>query len=409
MIKHNENGTGAGADDSIRLLDYVAVLLHRWRTIAVCTVLALAVGVTVAKLTPPVYRATTVLVPSPEQGGARSALMAELPPFVTGRMGGGGADRRLVTGILNSRSLRDSVAHRVAQGLKGVPREIIDRVVALETRRKMGATDGSITIEVDAPTPEMAKAVADAYPATINRIATQVTVEAAAAKREVLERQLADARARLARSEERLLSFQRSSGTADVEEQARQGLQAAGALQQQILAKEVQVAQLRRTLAPDHPRLQAGEGELATMRAQLDRITGGGASGIFPGARQVPELQAQAADVLREYKTNEQVFIALGAELADAQVNVSEDVTVVSVLDAAVLPELPQGSLVRVMMAAVLLGVALGTVLAFVREYLARVGGDPENEPFRAALDQFKTDVTGVFRPRGARRPAGRA
>ncbi|HLM66479.1 MAG TPA: Wzz/FepE/Etk N-terminal domain-containing protein [Longimicrobium sp.] len=406
MIKHNENGTRAAADDNIRLLDYVAVLLHRWRTIAVCTVLALAAGFAIVKLSPPVYRSSAVLVPSLEQGGG-SGLMSELPAFMAARMGGGGGtDRKLVAGILQSRSLRDSVIEKVARGNPRVPRALVEEVVALETRRKVSPTDASITIEVDAPDPRLAQAVADAYPGLINRIATHLTVEAAAAKLAVLERQLAEAGERLARSEERLLAFQRSSGTADVQEQARQGLQTAAALQGQILQKEVQVAELRRSLAPGHPRLRSAEGELSTMRGQLERLTGGGASGIFPGARQVPELQARAADVLREYKTNEQVYLALGGELANALVNVSQDVAVVTVLDAAVLPKVPQQSLTRVLMAALLLGLAVGTILALVREYMARVRRDPENEPFRLALDQFKTDVTGVFRR--DRTPAGR-
>jgi uncharacterized protein involved in exopolysaccharide biosynthesis len=408
MIRHNENGTRVPAEESIRLLDYVAVLLHRWRTVVVCTVLALVAGVLVVKLSPPVYSASTVLVPSPEQG-SRSQLMSELPAFMAARMGGGGADRRLIAGILSSRSLRDSVLEQVARRVPDVPRKVVARVVSTETRRKVSPNDGSITIEVDAPSPRLAHAVASVYPGLINQMATHMTVSTASGKREVLERQLAEARERLARSEERLLAFQRSSGTADVEEQARQGLQTAAALQGQILQKEVEVAQLRRSLAPGHPRLRAGESELGTMRAQLDRLTGGGASGVFPGSRQVPELQAQAADVLREYKTNEQVYIALGAELANALVNVSEDVAVVSVLDAPLLPEGPRGSLVRVMAAALLLGLAMGVVLAFLREYMARVRRDPENEPFRTALDQFKNDVTGVFRPRGSRTPAGRA
>lgn len=407
MIKHNENGARPPGDDAIHLLDYAAVLLHRWRTVAVCTVLAMVAGLAIAKLSPPVYRTGTVLVPSPEQGGS-SGMMGELPAFVTARMGSGGTDRKLVAGILQSRSLRDSVIETVARGFPDVPRAVVTEVVALETRRKVSGTDGSITIEVDAPDPRVAQAVANAYAGLINRMVTRLTVDVAAGKREVLERQLAEAGARLARSEARLLAFQRSSGTADVQEQARAGLQTAAALQQQILQKEVQVAELRRSLAPGHPRLRAAEGELSTMRGQLGRLTGGGATGVFPGARQVPELQAQAADVLREYKTNEQVYIALGAELANAHVNVSQDVAVVTVLDAALLPKAPAGSLPRVLVTAMLLGLVLGTLLAFVREYMARVRRDPDNEPFRVALDQFKTDVTGVFRSRGSRTPAGR-
>lgn len=403
MIKPTDETAGPPRGDEIRLLDYAAVLLHRWRTIAVCTVLAGLAGLAIVKLSPPVYSSGTVLVPSPEPG-ERSSMMAELPAFVTARMGGGGGvGQKLVAGILHSRSLRDSVAAQVVRSVRGASPAEVSRVLAKGTRRKVSPTDGSITIEVDARDPRVAAAVAAAYPGLINQFATRMAVDAADTKRAVLENQLAEARERLASSEERLLNFQRSTGTGDVQEQARQGIQAATALQQQILAKEVEVAQLRRTLAPGHPRLQAGESELGTMRRQLDRVTGGGASGIFPGARQLPNLRAQSAGVLREYTTDEQVYIALSAQLASTQVSLRENVTVVSVLDPAVVPDAPRGTLVRVLTAMLVLGVVVGVILAFVREYMARVRQDPSNEPFHAAVDSFKSDIGGLVGRR--RRP----
>lgn len=403
MIKHNDEAAGPPRGDEIRFLDYAAVLLHRWRTIVVCTVLALVGGFALVQLSRPVYSAHTVLVPSPDPS-ERSSMMAELPSFITARMGGAGVGQKLVTGILNSRSLSDSVAAHVARTVPGTDRNELALVLAKGTRRKVSPTDGSIMIEVDAHDPRVAAAVAAAYPGLLNQFATRMTIDAAVAKRRVLENQLEQARERLASSEQRMLEFQRSSGTADVQEQARAGLQTASALQQQILAKEVEVAQLRRTLAPGHPRLRAGESELATMRAQLGRLTGGGASGIFPGSRQVPNLRAQSAGVLREYHTDEQVYIALSAQLAATEVNLREDVTVVSVLDPPVVPAGPKGSLPRVLTASLMLGLVLGVMLAFVREYMARVRQDPGNEPFRAALDGFKSDLGGLVGRR--RRPA---
>lgn len=405
MIKHYDEAAGPQRGDEIRILDYAAVLLHRWRTIMVCTVLAVLAGIALVTLSPPVYSAGTVLVPSPE-GAERSSMLAELPAFVTAGMGGGGGGvgQKLVTGILHSRSLRDSVAAHVARTVPGTDRNEVVLVLAEKTRRKVSGSDGSIIIEVDAPTPRMAAAIAAAYPGLINQFATRMALEAAAAKRAVLENQIVEARERLASSEQRLLEFQRSTGTADVQEQARQGIQAATALQQAILAKEVEVAQLRRTLAPGHPRLQAGESELGTMKRQLDRVTGGGASGIYPGSRQLPNLRAGAAGVLREYETDERVYIALSAELASAQVNLRKDVTVVAVLDPPVVPAAPRSSLPRVLTAALLLGLVVGVILAFVREFMARVRQDPSNEPFQTALDGFKSDLGGLVGRR--RRPA---
>lgn len=403
MIKHYNEAAGPQRGDEIRILDYAAVLLHRWRTIVACTVLAVLGGIALVTLRPPVYSAGTVLVPSPE-GGERSSVMAQLPSFVTAGMGGGGVGQKLVTGILHSRSLSDSVAAHVARTLPGTDRNEVAVVLAEGTRRKVSPSDGSIIIEVDAPSPRLAAAVAAAFPGLINQFATRMAMEAAAAKRAVLENQLIEARERLANSEQRLLEFQRSTGTADVQEQARQGIQAATALQQAILVKEVEVAQLRRTLAPGHPRRQAGESELGTMRRQLDRVTGGGASGIYPGARQLPNLRAQSAGVLREYETDERVYLALSAELASALVNLRKDVTVVAVLDPPVVPAAPRGSLPRVLTAALLLGLVVGVILAFVREFMARVRQDPSNEPFQTALDGFKSDLGGLVGRR--RRPA---
>ena len=165
MIKHNDEAAGPPRGDEIRILDYAAVLLHRWRTIVVCTTLAVLLGLAIVKLSPPVYASSTVLVPSPDPG-EKSGMMSQLPSFVTSRMGGGGGGvgQKLVAGILNSRSLSDSVIVRVARTVPGVDKAAVTKVLAKGTRRKVSPTDGSITIEVDAPDPRVAAAVAAQYP-----------------------------------------------------------------------------------------------------------------------------------------------------------------------------------------------------------------------------------------------------
>ena len=151
-------------------------------------------------------------------------------------------------------------------------------------------------------------------------------------------------------------------------------------------------------------KLIAAVAQLASQREQLRRLTaGGGAGSVFLGTSELPDLKLGYTRLFREYTKDEQIYIALTASLASAQVDTNDDVAVVSVLDAAQVPDLPSGPRRKLMlMVGVLFGTLAGAVLAFAREFVRRARRDPGSEPFFDAWNGFTGDLRRVVP--GARR-----
>jgi uncharacterized protein involved in exopolysaccharide biosynthesis len=99
--------------------------------------------------------------------------------------------------------------------------------------------------------------------------------------------------------------------------------------------------------------------------------------------------------MLRDYTKDEQVYTALTAALAQAQVDAKNDLPVLTVLDPARLPKGPDGpGLVVLLGLALLVGLVIGSIAAFTREYIRNARRDAENADFFLAWDQMKVDVT---------------
>jgi uncharacterized protein involved in exopolysaccharide biosynthesis len=406
---YRDNGSHPRAsEDRVRLLDYAAVLLTGWRTIALVLVLTVAAAAAYHWLRPPTYVSRTTLIPAPSDADGRAQMLAaSLPAGLAARLGGGGGNnQKMIGAILKSEVLRDTLAERVARDPAEM--EQVHRILAKRTQIRQNPADGSIVVDVGARDPQLAARIAAGFPDLINEIATRLSVSAAHQKEEVIQRQLTDAQERLVRSEDALLAFQKSVGAADIPEQARQTLTAAAQFEQAIVQQELEVARLRRTVTADHPRLAAAVADLEALRGQLRRVTSGrSGNNVFLEQGQLPEIRAEATRLMRAFARDEQVYIALSAGLAGAQVDVKDNTALVTVLDPPKVPQVPVGSLPRLLVMATLLGLVLGIAVAFVREYMRRVPNDPESRTFMVALEDFRTDVGRLVPHRRAARASG--
>ena len=400
------------ATDEIRILDLAAVLVRQWRVIAACVLVFVIAGVVGYRLFPKLYTARTVLLPSQESADSRSLLLSQMPAGLLGITGGvSSANQARIAAILKSGSLVDSMVARLGFE-KGSEGDQQVREMLGENTEVRSGEGGAVVITVGSRNPHLAFRTADEFPSLVNSLVIRLGTETAIHRQTFLESQLAAARQRLEASEQRLVAFQQTEDAPEVQEQARQTLQAATRLQQQIMEQEIKVAQLRRIATPNNPELRAAVAELNGWRSQLARLTGGGRSGandVFVSLKESPELQLASTRLLREYKKDEQIYLSLSESLAEAQVTAKNDLPVVSVLDRPVLPTAPS-SLSTALVAAVaaLLGLCLGVVLAFAREYARGARRNPENAHFFRTWDDFKADLARYL-PRRTRRVPARA
>jgi uncharacterized protein involved in exopolysaccharide biosynthesis len=384
------------ADDEVRVLQVAEVVVRRAGTIVLAMGVAVVVAVLIYLLQPERYSARVVLVPSVSETSGRSQLLAsQLPTGLGELLGRSDTQEQLISAILESRSLADSLVARLA-GADEAEQDLIRGIVTEETGVQR-ESDGSIVIVVRDSEPARAARIANEFPDAINSNVVRISSEAAVRKQEFLERQIAVAAQRLEVSEQALVEFQQTQDLPEVQEQARRTVEVAAELQQAIFAQELKVAQLVRVTTPDHPELRAARAELADLQGQLRRLSAGlGTAGqILVPLQASPELKVASIRLLREFTKNEQVYTALTASLAETQINANNNLPVVSVLDYAEEPEAPSGLSAALLLGmALIMGFVLGLVLAFGREFAARARQDPESQSFFNALDEQRDHLS---------------
>jgi uncharacterized protein involved in exopolysaccharide biosynthesis len=379
--------------EQISILSLAAVVLRRWKMFVAVCVASVVLGGLVLVLRGPAYMARTTVVPAPSRSDPRADLLgSRVPAGLAALAIGSNSNQRLVGVIAKSEAVRDSVVRRLSRP-EGPTRSQVATILRKRTSVKTNP-DGSVVVEVTAPSPRLAASIAGLYPELINDIAGQLGRQTALRKREFLESQLTAAGDQLSRAEAALLSFQQTRDVPAVQEQAEQTVEAAAQLQRAIFELELRVRRLRVVATPTNPQLREAESELAARREQLRRLTGAGGSGggaLFVPLGSSAELKLSSMRLLREFTKYEQVYVALAAAMAQTQVEVNENLPVVSVLDEAVVPTGPSGaSPIKVMVLSAFLGVAIALMIVFTQEFFESARREPANAGFFAAWQQLR-------------------
>jgi len=405
MSETRVNVSPGANDGEVRLLDVAAVLLREWKVILGCLLVAALLGAAFAWTRPKAYTARTVLLPMAEAGGGGSfggggrgeGVAASIPMAALNLGSLASNNQKMISAVLESRSVREQVTALVAEGQPAAPRKTVRAVVnAAKTQRK--TEDNSITVQVTSRDPELSARIANAYPLAVNSVVQRLISESAQRKQRFLERQLVQARERLVESEQELLRFQQRRDAPEVQEQARRTVEAAGQVQQEINEQEVRVAQLRRTLSAENPQLRAAEADLATRRAQLRRITsGGGGSQLYVPLSSAAGLRVATSRLTREFAKNEAIYNSLTAQLTQARIDSNNNLPAIGVLDPAEVPSTPSGGGKSIILiASVFLGLCIGLAAAFVRHQIRRTRrGDADAEPLFEAIDRLRSRAPG--------------
>lgn len=292
--------------------------------------------------------------------------------------------------MLSSVRLFEAVSRRAVRA----PREseIVDHVLRKGVR-VVHNPDGSIVIQVSAPTPELAARIANTYPPVLNAVLARLSAEGAAVKRSYLRTQLDTADERLTSSERKFVEFAQQRTAPAPEQQAQRTLDAAASLQQQIFEQEAAIAQLRRTATVDNPELRAAEALLATRRGQLRELTNGGGPqrSVFVPVERGPALRVASTRVEREYQQDLRVYASLAAQLTDAEIDETNSLPVLTVLDPAREPGDPTLTVPVAALLGLVFGLVLGAAVAMVRDAFARLRGRPDAAPYFAAFTRGGT------------------
>lgn len=371
-------------------LDPLLVLARRRSWLVLGPLLAALVAAGVSLVLPFRFTATTRILPPQQAQSAAAAMLSQLGGLAGAASGALGIKNpsELYLGMLRSASVADAIIDRFKLRERWGGDYLVETRQLLGGRTRMRADKGGIiTIEVTAEEPGLAAELANAYVEQLHRLTSTLAVTEAAQRRVFFERQLQQAKEKLADAEVGLRQALDTGGLVSVDAQGRAAVETVARLRAEISVREIQIGGMRGYATPGHPDLRRAERELASLRREVARLETGLGPGAEPGAGAAPATGLGNLRLLREVKYQEVLFELLARQYELARVDESKEAPVVQVLDQAAPPEKrssPRRTLMVLLTAATAL--ILAALAAFGAEALEAARRDPVRSEKLAAL-----------------------
>lgn len=183
--------TGQDTDDG-NLLDLALLLAENLRILVAAPLAAGVVALGITFLLPPVYTATTRILPPTQQQNTSAVFAAQLGSLAALVGGGAGiknpADQYVA--LLKSRSVYDGIIQRFKLKELFGERYIEDTRKELEKRTKIfaGVKDGIVSIEAEDEDPKRAADIANAFVEELQELSKSLAITEAAQRRLFLDR-----------------------------------------------------------------------------------------------------------------------------------------------------------------------------------------------------------------------------
>lgn len=379
--------------------EFALPLWHaRWRLLGLALIGG-ALGFALSLFQPPRYTAQSSFVvqfaPRPSQA---AAAMTASP--LAGQFFPGVSMIDLHLAMLRSQTVSERIVERFdLQRAWQLPtllqaRQRLARSVTLETTRR----DGVVWIAVEDEHPQRAAAIANQYIEELRLLLRQFALEDARQRRGFYETQHAKALEGLAQAQRELQASGFDRAALRVEPRA--AAEAYGRMQAEVTAAELRLAAARRVRAEDSPEVRSLLGELASLRAQLQKME-------VP--RDDPAAGERGAFVerVRAYRYAEALAESMARVAEGARVEEAAEAVPVQALDVARPPELPSGPRIPIWtLAGLAAGLGLGVAIVLVRHRAALARTEPAYrerlELIRSVLPQRRGLATLLRRGRAA-------
>jgi len=370
-----------------KLIGYLSLLWGERREVGRWTLGGLLLGAMLAFLLPKQYQSSAQLMPPDTQSGS-GAMLAALSAkagggvaSVAGDLLGGNSTGALFLGILRSRTLEDRLVQRF--DLKRVYGAKLEEEARTKLENNTGISEdhksGIISISVVDHDPVRARAIAQAYMAELERLVSELSTSAAHRERVFLEDRRQAVKQELDQAAGEFSQFASQNTAINIPEQGKAMVEAAAAVQGQLIAAESELKGLSEIYTANNVRVRSVEARVSELRRQLERLDGdsGPANTVaaktdatktdptkmdapktdgprshpnrketspversaYPTIRELPLLGVTYSDLMRRTKIQEAVYETLTQQYELAKVQEAKETPSVKVLDAASLPE----------------------------------------------------------------------
>ncbi len=322
----NNQTVSSMQDDEINLMDLLLVIAKHNRFILKLTVGAAVLAVIYALLQPNIYTAKTVIMPPQQASSSSSVLLGQLGGL-SGIAGGALGIKNpgdLYVGMLKSRTVADALIQRYKLLELYDVKTMNSARLALEKQTVViSGKDGFITVEFSDKNPKLAAAIANSYVEQMDSLAHVLATQEALVRKQFYEKQLNDVRAKLAKDELDMKSFEEKN----------------------------RVFKL------------GGNGSLEL-----------GASG------EIPQAEIEYIRIAREVKYQEMLLGAMAQQVSSATIDAAKDAAAIQVMDKAEPPEKKSGpKRALIVMLATFVALFAGIIWSFVKEAGERSRQVPEH------------------------------
>jgi uncharacterized protein involved in exopolysaccharide biosynthesis len=338
---------------------HLRILWEHRRLLTRAILVGLAASLLIAFLIPSRYESAARLMPpdNTQAGGGLAMAVAALSGGsgsaggLAGEMLGIKSTSDIFVGILSSRTVQDKLVQQFdLRNLYG-DRRMEDAAKDLAERTGISVDRKSqiISLTVTDHDPKRAAAMGRAYVDELNRLVAELSTSSARRERIFLEGRLQGVTKDLESAEKEFSQFSSKNTAIDIKEQGKAMVEAAAALQGQLIAAESELEGLRQIYSDNNVRVRSVRARIDELKRQLQKFGGQGEDvsasapqgqdALFPSIRRLPILGVTYADLYRRTRVQEAVFETLTKEYEMAKVQEVKEIPTVKVLDYPNIPE----------------------------------------------------------------------
>lgn len=346
------------------LSDYFYVLIKWKKFIILNLFIIVAVASGYSLLIQNTYKASTVVMVSPDYSLGMSSITSLLgsksPAASLGsRLFGGSSETEdIIFGILNSKTAIVNVIDRFnLMEYYNVPDNNYDRAIKAFTQDiNFDLTQNNfIEINVVNKSPFIAAEIANYYVRILDSLNLKINSESARSNRLFIERRYLKNLEDLKVAEDSLYTLQKKYGIVAIPEQIELAYKAAAEIEAQLFQKELFLEVLRNQFGEDSPQYQSLIAELQIIKNKIDRLKKSNeitkTSNVFLPFKELPHISISYLRIFREVEIQSKILEIILPMYEQAKVEEIKNIPTVVVIDKAEPPQLknkPRRSLIVV-------------------------------------------------------------
>lgn len=388
-------------EDTVSLIDLLAVLARRWRLIFFGTFAAGLFMVLFSLYTisapadgwnplPNVYEPRVeVLLREGSSGsggvanllgGSDSSGLAALAGIAIGQEA---SDAALAEELVYGNFIVDTIVQEFniieRNGFTETPRTSSREFVRESLTVEYSPDTRVMSIGFEHTDPEFATEIINRIVVLLESRFRELTQENVADQQRFFNSRLADAETELRAASQRLLDFQQQYGLLDVESAAQQNAEVLTVLTTELINRQLELQNLLTYLPADAPVVRQTEEEIRLREEAIQRlrVSRSGELTEFSQA-EIAGLTARQAELELDLQVQTSVYTSLRTQIETLQLEQADDRRNFQVLQTAEVPEVKSGPSRSVITVVVTFAVFfLSVFLAFILDYVDRVREDP--------------------------------